>query len=60
MKIIDAKEHVVEIKNIHWSLAEDLFIKWGCQTLDNAIYVVDVNDITPELNAWGIPWHTVE
>lgn len=57
MLIIDSKKEQLEISNIHWPLAEDLFIKWGHQpTQDNRIYVADVNDIAPELSAWGIPW----
>ena len=57
MIIIDAKQNKVEIKNQHWPLAEDLFLKWGITPpQDNVIKVVDVYDITPELSAWGIPW----
>jgi hypothetical protein len=56
MKIIDAKNQEVEIRSQHWSLAESLFIKWGHQIEGNEILVIDVNDITSELSAWGIPW----
>lgn len=59
MRIIDAKQQELEIRNQHWPLVEDLFIKWGHQIHDNKILVIDVDDIAPELSAWGIPWKRV-
>ena len=56
MIIKDAQNKVVEISQFHWPLAVDLFMKWGHTTIGNEIDVVDVDDITPELSAWGIPW----
>lgn len=57
MKIIDANKKELEIQNHHWPIAEDLFLKWGMKpSLDNTIQIKDINDITPELSAWGIPW----
>ncbi len=59
MIITDSKEKEIEIKNLHWPLAADLFMKWGHDINTNSIKVVSIDDITPELNAWGIPWkHT--
>lgn len=57
VKIIDSNKREVEIRNEHWPLAENLFENWGMYpSPDNVIKVCDVNDITPELSAWGIPW----
>lgn len=57
IKIIDSKQREVVIQNHHWPLAEDLFLKWGMSpSFDNIIKVVDIDDISPELSAWGIPW----
>ena len=39
-----------------WILAEDLFIKWGYNTKQDCIEVRNLDDITPELSVWGIPW----
>lgn len=57
MRIIDSQKNEIEISNTHWPLAEPLFSKWNMTpSQDNIIKVVDVNDISPELSAWGIPW----
>ncbi len=59
MKIIDSRQKEITISNMHWSLAADLFLKWGHTIDTDVIHVKDVDDITPELSAWGIPWkHT--
>lgn len=39
-----------------WALAEDLFIKWGYDVKQERIEVKKLEDITPELSVWGIPW----
>lgn len=53
----DSLNRKLEIRNNHWPLAEDLFLKWNLFPNDkNEISVKDINDITPELSAWGIPW----
>lgn len=61
MILKDDRNSRVEIKNTHWPLAEDLFLKWNLVPNNkNEIAIKDVNDITPELNAWGIPWKRIE
>lgn len=57
MKIIDSRKNEIEIANSQWPVAEPLFYKWGAiPNQKNEIFVVDVNEISPELSAWGIPW----
>lgn len=56
MLIKDAQNREVEIRQQHWPLAIDLFLKWGHRIDGNSIDVINVDDITPELSAWGIPW----
>lgn len=60
MKIKDSAERELEIRNKDWPLAEDLFIRWGYSSTDNEIRVSNINDITSELSAWGIPWKRIE
>lgn len=65
MKLIQGDKQA-EINTIsNWPLIEDLFIKWGypislleaAKTKDDIrIKVSDMNKITSELSAWGIPW----
>jgi len=52
----------------NWPLIVDLFVKWGYteNTLNIArvddkefIDVVNIDDVTSELSAWGIPWKRV-
>lgn len=60
MIILDSKNRELEIDNRHWPLAEDLFNKWGmAPNSNNEINVADIDDIAPELSAWGIPWRRV-
>ena len=57
MIIKDAKNKGIEISDRHWSLAENLFLKWGHHINGaDTVIVGDLNLITPELSAWGIPW----
>ena len=56
MKIVDSQKRAVEISNRHWPLAADLFAKWGHNIDSDVFKVRDVEDITPELSAWGVPW----
>lgn len=57
MIVIDADNKKIEIRNNHWPLAEELFVKWNMlPDSDNVIRVKNVDDISPELSAWGIPW----
>ena len=57
MRIIDAKQQELEIRNQHWPLAESLFLKWNIlPNSKNELKVRDIKDICPELSAWGIPW----
>ncbi len=56
MIIADAQEKEIEIKNLHWPLAADLFMKWGHDITTDKVHVLDIDDIIPELSAWGIPW----
>lgn len=59
MKLIE-KDREVEISDANWSLAKDLFIKWGYETESPEIAVSDIDKITCELSAWGIPWKRVK
>lgn len=59
MKIIDSRKKEIEINNVYWPLAVDLFLKWGHNVETQDIHVINVDDITPELSTWGIPWKRV-
>ena len=52
--IIYQGDKEVEIRD--WTIAEDLFIKWGYDVKQERIAVKNLDDVTPELSAWGIPW----
>lgn len=52
--IIYQGDKEVTIKD--WILAENLFVKWGYDVDQDRIEVRNLDDITPELSAWGIPW----
>jgi len=58
--IITDKIHELVIEDRNWSLAIDLFVKWGYpeRTLEQAkkIKVTNVYKVSGELSAWGIPW----
>lgn len=56
MIVKDALNREAEIKDGHWPLAEELFLKWGYDVSTSEIEVKDVFKITSELSAWGIPW----
>lgn len=52
----------------NWPLIVDLFVKWGYteDTLEEArvddkefIDIVDMDKVTSELSAWGIPWKRI-
>lgn len=64
MKLIQG-ELEIQVNTIsNWPLIEDLFMKWGYDSadLDAAkssevkLQVSDINHISCELSAWGIPW----
>lgn len=61
MKLIE-KDREVEISDRNWPLAIDLFLKWGypetllTQPNTKGLKVFDIDKITCELSAWGIPW----
>lgn len=52
--IIYQGDKEVEIRD--WPLAVDLFIKWGYDVNQESIAVRNLDEITPELSVWGIPW----
>ena len=56
MRIIDSSKNELEISEANWILAADLFAKWGYVPEEGTVNVKDVEDIYPELSAWGIPW----
>ena len=56
MKVVDLQSRELEIDNRHWVLAEPLFVKWGCKMDDETVHVNSVDEVAPELSAWGIPW----
>ncbi len=60
MLIIDAREREVEVAQKDWPLAADLFLKWGHKIEGSEVHVIDVDDFTPELSAWGIPWKRIK
>lgn len=43
----------LEISDRHWSIAENLFVKWG---YDVSKPIITSKDVSGELSAWGIPW----
>lgn len=53
MKLIE-NDREVEVSNT--PLLEDLLIKWGYDFSKQNILVKDVDKLTTELSAWGIPW----
>ena len=56
MILIDEQNREVEISDKNWVLAEGLQLK-GIKDRDESVMIVkDINDITSELSAWGIPW----
>ena len=59
----DKEVHINTMSN--WPMLVDLFVKWGYseELLENAknndkvsLKVGDINNVTSELSAWGIPW----
>lgn len=65
--LVDNKDRKVEVQENVWPLAEDLFLGWGyeqvainiAKTKNANLKVRDIEDITPELSAWGIPWKRI-
>lgn len=53
--IIYEDDREVTISESNWTLAEPLFSKWGYEG-ETQIKVNNLDDITLELSAWGIPW----
>lgn len=53
MKLVEENKEV-EVQDI--PLLEDLLHKWGYTLIDNKLKVKDIDKITCELSAWGIPW----
>ena len=60
MIIIDSDNKEVEISERNWQLAEPIMQKWkNTLVFDekiNKMRASNLEDITPELSAWGIPW----
>ncbi len=68
MKLVQNGKEVTINTNSNWPLIEDLFIKWGHEIAaikiakqgDANIVVRDMDAVTSELSAWGIPWKRTE
>lgn len=59
--LLTQEDKEVFIQEHHWPLAIDLFNKWGYDTSDAAtLEVKNIDDITSELSAWGIPWKRIK
>lgn len=65
MKIKQADKKVTINTQSNWPMLVDLFVKWGYpeEILDEAkvndailLNVSDIDKVTGELSAWGIPW----
>ena len=58
MLLVEGDKEVNVNTMSNWPLIEDLFVKWGHNSIqkDSVISVTDVERITSELSAWGIPW----
>ncbi len=58
MKLIKGNKEVKVNTMSNWPLIEDLFIKWGYTDVkpDVELKVTDIENVTSELSAWGIPW----
>lgn len=57
MRIIEGAREV----EVNYSpLLEDLLVKWSLTPIDRSVHVDDINKITSELSAWGIPWKRVK
>ena len=54
LKLIE-KDKEVDVSTSNLPLLEDLFNKWGL-IIDSQVFVEDIDKITSELSAWGIPW----
>ena len=54
LKLIE-DEKEVDVNTNNLPLLEDLFNKWGLK-IDTQVVVTDIDKITCELSAWGIPW----
>lgn len=68
MKIINGEDVVHVNTTSNWPLMVDLFMKWGYPEplLEQAkkndgihIKVLDIDKVTLELSAWGIPWKRI-
>lgn len=55
MKLIEG-DREVEVSEQQLPVLADLLIKWGYDPLSKEINVSNINNITCELSAWGIPW----
>lgn len=55
IKLISGDKEVDINTMSNMPLIEDLFHKWGIK-LEPHIVVSDIDKITSELSAWGIPW----
>ena len=58
LKLIE-DEKEVDVSTNNLPLLEDLFNKWGLK-IDTQVVVEDINKITCELSAWGIPWKRIK
>ncbi len=48
-------DNLKEVEVKHSPLLEDLLVKWG-YTPEERLNVKDVDKLTLELSAWGVPW----
>lgn len=57
--VVSDGERDVKIQENFWPLAEPLFAKWGYDPDLQKINVHNIEEITTELSAWGIPWRHI-
>lgn len=55
MLLID-EDREATLSDSQWVLAEPLFVKWGYAPEGATVKVRNLDDVLPELSAWGIPW----
>ncbi len=58
MKLTQGDKEVTVNTLSNWPLIEDLFVKWRypVTSKDEVIEVINLDMVTSELSAWGIPW----
>ena len=56
MIIIDNTDRQLEVSERNWILVEGIHLKGILDQDDKTTMVSNLDEITPELSAWGVPW----